>query len=77
MSLGLANPDIRTEIISEWAKLRKVKFNEEKTELVNSKRKTQHIWYRSARRKAPPQTPESLFKTTASGNSTLVTFELK
>ena len=40
MSLGHANPDIRTETlmndlakISEWAKLWKVKFNEEKTEL--------------------------------------------
>ena len=39
MSLGLANPESRTETltndlakIGEWAKLRKVKFSEEKTE---------------------------------------------
>ena len=44
MSLGHANPDIRTETltndlakISEWVKLWKVKFIEEKTELVNIK----------------------------------------
>ena len=42
VSLGYSNPDIRTETltkdlakISEWAKLWKVKFNEEKTEVVN------------------------------------------
>ena len=45
MSLGHTNPDIRTETlrndlakISGWAKLWKVKFNKEKTELVNIKR---------------------------------------
>ena len=45
MSLGHTNPDIRTETltndhakISEWAKLWKLKFNIEKTELVNIKR---------------------------------------
>ena len=50
MSLGLTNPDTRTEIltcdlvkISDWAKLWKVKFNEEKTELVNIKRDTKPI----------------------------------
>ena len=50
MSLGHTNPDIRTETltndlekISEWAKLWKVKFNEEKTELVNIKRDTKPI----------------------------------
>ena len=43
MSLGLANPDIRTERltnelakISDWAKLGKFKINEEKTELVDT-----------------------------------------
>ena len=50
MSLGLTNPDTRAEIltcdlvkISDWAKLWKVKFNEEKTELVNIKRDTKPI----------------------------------
>ena len=47
MSLGLANPDTWTEMltndlakISEWAKLLKIKLNEDKTELVNIKRDT-------------------------------------
>ena len=50
MSLGLANPDTRGEIftcdlvkISDWAKLWKAKFNEEKIELVNIKRDTKPI----------------------------------
>ena len=50
MSLGLTNPDTRAEIltcdlvkISDWAKLSKVKFNKEKTELVNIKRDTKPI----------------------------------
>ena len=50
MSVGLTNPDTRAEIltcdlvkISDWAKLWKVKFNEEKTELVNIKRDTKPI----------------------------------
>ena len=50
MSLGLTNPDTRAEIltcdlvkISDWAKLWKVKFNEEKTGLVNIKRDTKPI----------------------------------
>ena len=50
MSLGLTNPDTRAEIltcdlvkISDWAKLWKVKFNEEKTELVNIKCDTKPI----------------------------------
>ena len=51
MSLGLTNPDTRAEIltfdlvkISDGAKLWKVKFNEEKTELVNIKRDTKPIY---------------------------------
>ena len=50
MSLGLANPDTTAEIlscdlvkISDWAKLWKAKFNEEKIELVNIKRDTKPI----------------------------------
>ena len=50
MSLGHTNPDIRTETltndhakISELAKIWKVKFNKEKTELVNIKRDTKPI----------------------------------
>ena len=62
MSLGLANPESRTETltndlakIGEWAKLRKVKFSKEKTEPVNIKRDTQC----SVRRKASPETPRN------------------
>ena len=51
MSLGHTNPDIRTETLpndlaklSERTKLWKVKFNEEKTELVNIKRDTKSMY---------------------------------
>ena len=50
MSLGLTNLDTRAEIlmcdlvkISDWARRWKIKFNEEKTELVNIKRDTKPI----------------------------------
>ena len=50
MSLGLTNPDTRAKIltcdlvkISDWAKLWKIKFKEEKTELVNIKRDTKPV----------------------------------
>ena len=53
MSLGLTNPDTTAEILTcdlvkflarqNWAKLWKVNFNEEKTELVNIKHDTKPI----------------------------------
>ena len=71
VSLGHTNPDIRTETftndlakISDWAKLLKVKFNKEQTELVNIKRDTKPTHQLTfgnygARRKASPQTPRN------------------
>ena len=88
LSFGHTNPDIRTETLtndlaklSEWAKLWKVKFNEIKTELTNIKRDTKPKHQLTFGNVVLEEKPHHkhlgiTLKKTASGTSTLVTFQV-
>ena len=66
---------------SDWAKFWKIKFNEEKTEIVNIKRDTKPIHQLTFGNVVLEEKPHHkhlgiTLKKTASGTSTLVTFQV-